>query len=331
VTENRRDLLDQLKLDRSGDPARGPGWLGTVAGFGAGLLAAGAAAFLLWPAQAPVLAQAQSQPAGQPAPAAQPAQGASPAAPAPRPASSALTASGFVTARRLATVSSEITGRVTELLVEEGMKVEEGQVIARLDATLAQFDLAVARASVRAAEANAEAAARDLARLQGLPRGGVVSESALSEAEGRAGSTRAQADLASAQASRAEALLAKYEVRAPFAGVVTTKDAQPGEIVSPAAAGGASTRSGLCTIVDMGSLEIEVDVSETFIARVRAGQPVEATLDAYPDWKIPASVAAIIPAADRSKATVKVRIKLDAADARILPDMAAKVSFLETE
>ena len=116
-------------------------------------------------------------------------------------------------------------------------------------------------------------------------------------------------------------------IRAPFDGVVTTKDAQPGEMISPVSAGGGFTRTGIGTIVDMNSLEIEIDVNESYINRVEPGQPVEATLDAYPDWKIPCKVIAIIPTADRQKSTVKVRVGFDKLDPRILPEMGVKVAF----
>jgi RND family efflux transporter MFP subunit len=126
----------------------------------------------------------------------------------------------------------------------------------------------------------------------------------------------------------AEVQLDNTEVRAPFAGVVVAKAAQPGEMISPISAGGGFTRTGIGTIVDMDSLEIEVDVNEAFINRVTAGQPVEAMLNAYPEWKIPAEVIAVIPTADRSKATVKVRVAIKVKDARIVPDMGVRVAFL---
>lgn len=324
MTTNRRDLLDQLRIDRSEDEQAGPAgrpWLMAAVGFAAGLVVTGTGAFVLWPSA--------------PAPAASVAKPSTPAAPASGPAApasaSVLTGSGYVTARRVATVSAEITGRVVQILVEEGMAVTEGQVIAQLDTTLAEIDLSVLEAGARAADATADDAERQLERLRGLPSGAVVSRAELTAAEARAKSARANAELAAEQVRRQQALLAKYTVRAPFAGVVTRKDAQPGEIVSPVAAGGGSTRTGLATIVDMTSLEIEVDVNEAFISRVQTGQKVEAALDAYPDWRIPARVAAVIPAADRSKATVKVRIAFDVRDPRVLPDMAAKVSFLDEQ
>jgi RND family efflux transporter MFP subunit len=116
-------------------------------------------------------------------------------------------------------------------------------------------------------------------------------------------------------------------IRAPFDGVITTKDAQPGEMISPVSAGGGFTRTGIGTIVDMTSLEIEIDVNESYINRVEPSQPVEATLDAYPNWKIPCKVIAIIPTANRDKSTVKVRVGFDQLDPRILPDMSVKVAF----
>ena len=118
-------------------------------------------------------------------------------------------------------------------------------------------------------------------------------------------------------------------IRAPFSGIVTSKNAQPGEMISPISAGGGFTRTGICTIVDMESLEIEIDVNESYINRVGAGQAVEATLDAYPEWKIPCKVIAIIPTADRQKSTVKVRVGFDKLDPRILPEMSVKVAFRE--
>ena len=254
-----------------------------------------------------------------------------------------LTASGYVTARRLATVSAEVTGKVAEILVEEGTPVTAGQVVARLDSVLAQIDLDQARAETAGAAAAREAAIADLdnaaatlKRIEGLPRGSVASEADLTRAMSGADAARArvaqaEGTLASAKANlaRAQAMLEKTEIRSPFDGIVTSKDAQPGEIVSPVAAGGGSTRTGICTVVDMNSIEIEVDVSESYISRVKPGQRAIATLDAYPDWQIPASVIAIIPTASRDKATVKVRVALNAKDGRVLPDMAAKVNFMD--
>lgn len=331
MADNRKELLGRLSIaesDRDGDEP-GNGWRTAAIVF---LLIAlgtsgGLAYLLLNPPAAPQQASAPVAPA-----ASAPAPGAGPAAPPPAArAAGVLSGSGYVVARRQATVSAEITGLVAEVLIEEGMKVEEGQVVARLDATLARIDLATQEAKSRAAAADAAEAQRNLQRLEGLQRGSVVSEAQLTAAKARAQAAAARAEEAREVANRSAALLAKYEIRAPFAGVVTTKDAQPGEIVSPAAAGGGFTRTGICTVVDMNSLEIEVDVNEAFISRVRPGQKVRATLDAYPDWEIPATVAAIIPTADRARATVRVRIAIETRDPRILPEMAAKVNFLDED
>jgi RND family efflux transporter MFP subunit len=250
-----------------------------------------------------------------------------------------LSASGYVTARRLATVSAEITGRVAEVLVEEGMTVQAGQVLARLDPTLAKIDLAIAQANVKssqgalgAAESDRAEAQRILARINGLRRGDIASVADITKAEAAANAagsrySQAQGNLAAAQQSllRAQAVLDKHEIRAPFTGVVTTRDAQPGEIVSPAAAGGGFTRTGIATIVDMDSREVEVDVNEAYINRVKPNQHVEATLDAYPDAPLAAHVIGIVPTADRTKATVRVRIGFDKLEPQILPEMGIKV------
>ena len=322
---NRRELLDRLKLDRSApEPSPGGAVKGGAIGLVLGAALAGGAAFLMWPqAQDPAVAATPA--AATPGPA---APGPTPTA-RPAPGDAVLSASGYVTARRIATVSTEITGKMLDMLVEEGTVVEAGEVVARLDPTLARLDRDVAAADRDAARADKTNADATLKRLQGVPRGTVVSEAELSRARADAATAAARLSSAEARLARAEALLAKYEIRAPFAGVVTSKDAQPGEIVSPSAAGGGSTRTGICTVVDMASLEIEVEVSESFISRVKQGQRVRAALDAYPDWEIPASVAAIIPTANRAQATVKVRIAIDIQDPRILPEMAAKVSFMD--
>ena len=256
--------------------------------------------------------------------------------------SSVLDASGYVVARRIATVSSKITGRVQEVLIEEGMRVEEGQVLARLDPidadaqrTLATSQVAAARSqadSVRAQLVEAEANAR---RMGSLVDQQLVSRAQYEQAVSQRDALRAQvsaaqrnAQVAGDQLRIAEQGVDNTIVRAPFAGIITAKAAQPGEIVSPMATGG-FTRTGIGTIVDMESLEVEVEVGEAFIGRVQPKMPVEVVLNAYQDWKIPAEVIAIIPAADRGKATVKVRIALKEKDARIVPDMGVRVSFLE--
>jgi RND family efflux transporter MFP subunit len=253
-----------------------------------------------------------------------------------------LNATGYVTARRRATVSSKITGKVVEVNIEEGMAVREGQVLARLDAE-------TQRASVALAEAQAEAARRNVNESEVRLNEARVTLARLTKLVGVGYSTAAEVDAARAAADSLEARiragreqvrvaerqialertnLDSTVIRAPFAGVVISKDAQPGEMVSPVSAGGGFTRTGIGTIVDMGSLEIEVDVNESYINRVKPDQAVTAVLDAYPDFQIPARVITTIPSADRQKATVLVRIAFMELDPRILPDMGVKVTFL---
>jgi RND family efflux transporter MFP subunit len=255
-----------------------------------------------------------------------------------------LNASGYVTARRAATVSSKVTGKVIEVNVEEGMKVEVNQVLARLDSSnveaglnLAEAHLESARKSVEETKPNLDFAQRELKRFTELAATKVVSDSDLRRAEMEARALSGRLIRLTAEIGVAEREVAQWKqqlddtvIRAPFGGVVTSKNAQPGEMISPMSVGG-FTRTGICTIVDMSSLEIEVDVNESFINRVQPGQPVQATLDAYSDWRIPAKVIAIIPAADRQKATVKVRVGFDQLDPRILPDMGVKVAFQSAE
>jgi len=256
-----------------------------------------------------------------------------------------LNASGYVTARRQATVSSKVTGRVVEVLIEEGMRVEAGQVMARVDSSNIQVSLDLARAQSRAAQtALAEIEVRlreaelEVARVERLAAGGIGSQADLDGAEATRDALKARLAQQGDEVTVAQRgvgvwdqQLADSEIRAPFSGVVVSKNAQPGEMISPAAAGGGFTRTGIGTVVDMESLEIEVDVNESYINRVEGGQEVEATLDAYPDWQIPAQVIAIIPTADRQRATVKVRIGFESLDARILPDMGVKVAFRERD
>lgn len=257
-------------------------------------------------------------------------------------ATAILQATGYVTARREATASAQITGTLTEVLIEEGQHVQAGQVLARLDDTSQRASLEQAKAQVNAAQAlleqyqaQLEQARSDLKRDEGLV-GEAVSQQALETARtqvrtdsAQLESQRRQVELARASLKGAEVQLGYTVVKAPFSGVITAKAAQPGEIVSPMSAGGGFTRTGVGTIVDMDSLEIDVDVNEAYLHRVEAGQSAQAVLDAYPDWNIPAHVIAIVPTADRSKATVKVRIAIDQKDPRILPDMGVRVSFLE--
>ncbi|MET0984370.1 MAG: efflux RND transporter periplasmic adaptor subunit [Steroidobacteraceae bacterium] len=254
-----------------------------------------------------------------------------------------LNASGYVVARRQATVSSKVTGRVDEVLIEEGMAVEKGALLARLDAStvrpvyeLAQRQLDAARKNLAEVQVRLDEAQRTLRRNEQLRAQKLVSESQLDAARAEALALAARLEALKSEVSVAESNvgvraqdLQDLEVVAPFDGVVVSKDAQPGEVVSPISAGGGFTRTGIATIVDMTSREIEVDVNEAFINRVRANQKTEAVLDAYPDWSIPSHVINIVPTADRQKATVRVRIGFDGLDPRILPDMGIKVRFLE--
>lgn len=254
--------------------------------------------------------------------------------------STLLNASGYVTARREATVSSKVTGKVSEVLVEEGLRVEAGQVLARLDTSNAEASLKLAQAQVDSAhkaveetQASLELSEREFLRSKQLSDKAVVSASEYDKAEADVKTLRARLQRQTAEIAVAERTLAVYQqqlddmvIRAPFDGIVTSKNAQPGEMISPMSSGG-FTRTGICTMVDMNSLEIEVDVNENYISRVEPGQPVDAVLDSEPDWHIPARVIAIIPTADRQKATIKVRIAFAKLDPRILPDMSVKVAF----
>jgi RND family efflux transporter MFP subunit len=254
-----------------------------------------------------------------------------------------LQATGYVVARRQATISAQIIGTLTEVSVDEGAHVKQGQVLARLDPTAYQAQLDSTRAQYAAAQASVTKARAVLkqdranaARMNDVVDRGYVSKQAAEQANTQVATDAAALDVAITQAKAARDQMRAAEVnldftviRAPFAGVVTAKGAEVGEIVSPYTAGGGGIAGGLATIVDMNSLEVDVDVNESYISRVKPGMPVEAILDAYPDWKIPAHVIAIIPSADRSKATVKVRIALDKKDPRILPEMGVRVSFLE--
>lgn len=333
--DDKRALLGSLAIDRGVETGPSRPWLpwlaaglGLLAGAGGMWLALGRSVEDAAPVEVASVAVA-------PEIAARPAE--------PAPGDRILNASGYITARRIATVSAEITGRITEVLVEEGMRVEQDQVLARLDDALAQVDLRLAGAQVRASEAALASlsaqlaeARRVLARNRGLEEKNFVTDAEITRSVAEverltADVARAEADLEAArqQADRARERIDDHVIRAPFAGVVTDKNAQPGEIVAPGSAGGGFTRTGICTLVDMASLEIEVDVNEAFISRVVEGQPVEARLDAWPDEPIPARVVAIIPTANRDKATVKVRIGLDRPDPRILPDMGVNVAFLQ--
>jgi len=256
-----------------------------------------------------------------------------------------LNASGYVTPRRRATIAAKITGRVNENFAEEGMRVQPEQILATLDDSDARARLISAKADREATAAtladlrvNLANAERDRRRMEDLWKDGAISEQAVDQARTLADSLRARIALGEEQVRAADARIRVAQqdldnciIRAPFAGIVVSKDAQRGEMVSPISAGGGFTRTGIATLVDMNSLEIEVDVNESYIARVRPEQPVTAVLDAYPDWQILAKVRTVIPTADRQKATVKVRVAFERLDPRILPDMGVKVTFFGDE
>ena len=324
------DLLKELRIDRAAPPAPPPSrrglWTGLAIAVALALLL-GLGWFVFGRDQAIAVSTAPTAAIG-----------------AGTASASVLDASGYVVARRMATVSSQVTGRVKEVMIEEGQHVEAGQVMARLDPIdadaqrqLANTQLAAARSqagSVQAQLAEAEASTK---RLSSLVQQQLVSKAQYDQAIAQRDSLRAQLATAHHNTQVAADNLAVNKiyldhtvVRAPFTGVVIAKAAQPGEIVSPLSAGGGFTRTGIGTIVDMDSLEVEVEVGEQFIGRVQPKMPIEATLNAYQDWKIPGEVIAIIPTADRSKATVKVRVALNVKDPRIVPDMGVKVSFLES-
>ncbi len=317
--------LDGLRIDRSpDDPSSSRLWLAVVGGTVVVL-----AVVVGWWLRRPAVVQVRTAIARETA---------------ATERSTVLNASGYVTARRQATVSSKVTGRVTEILIEEGMEVEDGQVMARLDDSNVVVNLRLAEAQhdaavtaqretgVRLAEARLE-----LRRTLSLVEKEIASRAVLDRAQAEVDSLEARLERQRDDAAVAERQVSLWMqqredmvIRAPFAGIIVTKNAQPGEMISPVSGGG-FTRTGIGTVVDMSSLEIEVDVNEAYINRVRPEQMVTATLDAYPDWRIPTHVIAIVPTADRQRATVKVRIGFEELDPRILPDMGVKVSFQATE
>jgi RND family efflux transporter MFP subunit len=322
------DRISQLKIDRSAPPSTGRSWL--LPGI---VLAVAGIGILLWifirSGSASVLVQTDV--ARRP--------------PSVAAASSVLDASGYVVARRQATVSSKVTGKVVDVLVEEGMRVEKDQVVATLDDTTQKAQLSLAMAQVESAratldeiEAQLRIARLERDRFRDLAKRNLTSQSSVDTAEATFDQIAAQLEtgrenviVAQRNVALAEDALSNMTIKAPFAGMVVSKNAQPGEMISPVSAGGGFTRTGICTIIDTDSLEIEVDVNEAYIQRVKAGQPVSATLDAYPDWRIPAEVIAIVPTADRQKATVRVRIDFLERDERVLRDMGVKVAFLGAE
>ena len=323
--DDKSALLNQLRIDRGGQstPSRaGKLWLAGI------VTVLGMAAIAAWFWSRPGAVRIHTATA-QPI-----AGGAS--------AGSILDASGYVVARRQATVASKITARMVELDIEEGDLVKAGQIIAKLDDTniraalnqsSAQLDFA--KASLAETEVNLANAQRDYERQKSLLQGHFVSQAAVDNSQTTLDGLRAQlatqrsnVDVVAEGLKVAQRNLDDTIIRAPFSGIVTVKAAQPGEMVSPISAGGGFTRTGIGTIVDMDSLEFQVDVNENFINKVRPEQKVSAKLNAYPDWQIPGHVIAVIPTADRSKGTVTVRIALDQKDSRVLPEMGVRVSFL---
>jgi HlyD family secretion protein len=320
-----KSALEGLRIERRPEAPASSGrrrgaWIALV------LLLAVAAAAALWiarPSAAPVRVAAVREAGG-------------------AAAGAVLNATGYVTARRQATVSSKVTGKVVDVRIEEGMAVRQGDVLARLDAltqnaalALAEAQLDEARRTLAENEVRVRQSEITRRRQHALLAGGAGTQSDTDSADADADAFAARLALGRQQVEVAERQVAVRRqdlddtvIRAPFAGVITTKDAQPGEMISPISAGGGFTRTGIGTLVDMASLEIDVDVSENYINRVTPGQPADAVLDAYPDWHIPVKVLAVVPSADRQKATVKVRLSFDHLDPRILPDMGVKVAFL---
>jgi RND family efflux transporter MFP subunit len=320
-------LIDSLRIDRDDDDRAGRRLPWVLAAVLVVILVAGAAWWSVQPGAAEVrVVQPELVEAG-----------------GRRAVSSVLDASGYVVARRQATVAAEVTGKLVEVDVEEGQAVEQGQVLARLDDATEQAQLELARARLEATRsaldetaAQLDNARRTLKRQRDLKQRDLTSQAqldlAVTEVEtlsARMANQRSQVAVAEREVALRRQLLDELTIRAPFSGVVIARAAQAGEMVSPISAGGGFTRTGICTIVDMDSLEIEVDVNEAYIDRVTAGQPVVATLDAYPDLRIPARVKAVVPAADRQKATVRVRVAFVERDPRVLPEMGISVRFLE--
>lgn len=322
------DKISQLQIDRSAPAPVERSWLLP----GAALAITGIA--LVWwiffsPGSVPVLVETDI--AREP--------------PSAAAANTVLDASGYVVARRQATVSSKVTGKVVDVFVEEGMRVEKDEVVAKLDDMTQQAQLSLAtaqadsaRASLVEIEAQLRIARLERDRFRNLAKRNLTSESSLDTAEAtfdqlaaRLETGRENVKVAERNIELAKDSLSNMTITAPFAGMVVSKNAQPGEMISPVSAGGGFTRTGICTIIDTDSLEIEVDVNEAYIQRVKAGQPVSATLDAYSNWRIPAEVIAIVPTADRQKATVRVRIGFLERDDRVLRDMGVKVAFLGAE
>jgi len=326
-----REMLGKLRIDRNRPPTRSrPAWLAPLGGAAVvAALAAGAWMFMQKDAVPPSVATVIVE-----APAGANNRGSG---------NSVLDASGYVIARRQATVSAKVTGKVIEVLIEEGLQVEEGQVLARLDDSIPRGEYELSEARLEAAQAGLQELDTQLqqARLDERRAADLVARELVSAAEGdrtrllregveaRLARTRADIRVSKSALAVQQRMLDDLTIRAPFRGVIVAKAAQPGEMISPISAGGGFTRTGIGTLVDMDSLEVEVDVNEAYINRVQAEQPVTVVLNAYPQLQIKGRVIAIIPTADRNKATVRVRIGFVERDERVLPDMGVKVSFLE--
>ena len=309
VHNDKSSLLDSLKIERA-PVKRGKTspWLYGMVGIA--LIAIAAGAWFFWPdSRVPVhiiTASAEGSGGG----------GAS------------LDASGYVVARRKATLSAKILGKVSEVNFEEGQRVKAGDIVARLDDSNYQAVLRQAQAQARIAKATMDNTAPIYTRYRSLKEQGAISTDAVENQRLAYDNARTAYDAALATVAMAQSNLRDTLIRAPFSGVVTVKVAQLGEVVTPNASGGGDTRTGILTIVDMDSLEVQVDVSENYIERVQVGGDGVIHLDAFPDWDIPGSVIAVIPTADKSKGTVPVRVAIKTKDPRILPDMAARVGFM---
>lgn len=248
----------------------------------------------------------------------------------PSQANAVLTASGYVVAQQKAAVASKGTGRLEYLGVQEGDKVKKGQVIGRLEDRDVAAALVKARADLEVARADSEDAARSLDRERKLFASGLASRADLDAADARFKQVQASIGSAEAGVTGAEVALDNTLIRAPFDGTVLTKDANVGEVVAPFGAA-SNSRGAVVTMADMTSLEVEADVSESNITRVKIGQPTDIVLDAYPEVRYQGYVSKIVPTADRAKATVLTKVRFKARDDRVLPEMSAKVAFLSRE
>ena len=238
-----------------------------------------------------------------------------------------ISANGYVVARTTASVSAKIAGRMEYLSVTEGSHVKKGQVIARIESGIYSAEVEAAQAQIGEARAQLSQAERDLERAQALRKQDLIPPAELENVVTRVEVLKAGINTARAQKRIADATLENTLVRAPFDGTVLRKDAEVGEIVSPASAGGGLTRTAIVTMADLGTLEVEVDVNEAYIAQIHNGDEARITLDAYSDTSFAGHVRQVVPTADRQKATVLVKVAILDRDPRILPEMGAKVVF----